>query len=61
MNKDFNIIFEKIDQQARVEALAQQGVVVLSGENIVELDELDELRRIAAEIADPEPLYFTTA
>jgi hypothetical protein len=61
MNKDFTIIFEKLDEQAQVEAPEQQGsVVMLSGESLVELDELAELRRVVAEITEPEPLYFTT-
>lgn len=62
MNKDFTIIFEKLEQQSQVEAPEQQGgVVMLSGESLLELDELAELRRVVAEIAEPEPLYFTTA
>jgi hypothetical protein len=34
---------------------------MLSIESLIELDELAELRRVAAEIAEPEPLYFTGA
>ena len=61
MNKDFTIIFEKIDEQARVGAPEQEGgAVMLSGEGLVELDELAELRRVVAEITEPEPLSFTT-
>jgi hypothetical protein len=59
--KDFTIIFEKMDEQARAEAQEQRGGVgMLSGESLVELDELAELRRIVAEITEPEPLSFTT-
>lgn len=62
MNKDFTIIFEKLEEQARVGAPEQQGsIVMLSGESLVELDELAELRRVVVEITEPEPLYFTTA
>jgi hypothetical protein len=61
MNKDFTIIFEKMDEQARDDVRPREGgPVMLSGESLVELDELSELRRVAAEIADPEPLSFTT-
>jgi hypothetical protein len=61
MNKDFTIIFEKMDEQAQGEALEQQGgAIVLSGESLVELDELAELRRVVAEITEPDPLSFTT-
>jgi len=61
MNKDFTIIFEKLDEQTRVEAPEQQGgIVMLSGEGLIELDELAELRRVVAEITEPEPLSFTT-
>ncbi|MGI8741094.1 MAG: hypothetical protein ACR2NN_00710 [Bryobacteraceae bacterium] len=62
MNKDFNIIFEKMDEQTRVAAPDQQsGVVTFSGDGFIELDELAELRRIVVEITEPEPLSFTTA
>jgi hypothetical protein len=62
MNKDFTIIFEKLEEQARVEAPGQHGgIVMLSGESLNELDELAELRRIVAEITEPEPLCFTTS
>jgi hypothetical protein len=61
MNRDFTIIFEKIEELARIEALEQPtGAVVLSGEGVVELDELAELRRVVVEITEPEPLSFTT-
>jgi len=61
MTKDFTIIFEKMDQLAQVEAPEQQGgAVKLSAEYLVELDELAELRRVVAEITEPEPLSFTT-
>jgi len=62
MNKDFTIIFEKMDEQAQAEVPElPAGAVMLSGENLVELDELAELRRIILEITEPEPLSFTTA
>jgi hypothetical protein len=61
MNKDLTIIFEKMDEQARAEAAEQQGGSgMLSGESLVELDELAELRRVVVEITEPEPLSFTT-
>lgn len=61
MNKDFTIVFTKMDEQAQAEAAEQQSsVVMLSGEGLVELDELAELRRVVAEITEPEPLSFTT-
>jgi hypothetical protein len=62
MNKDFTIIFKKMDEQANVIASEQEiGTVMLSGEGLVELDQLAELRRIVAEITEPEPLSFTTS
>jgi hypothetical protein len=61
MNKDFTIIFEKIDEQARGDAPEQEdGAFMLSGEGLIELDELAELRRVVAEITEPDPLSFTT-
>ncbi|MBI3684591.1 MAG: hypothetical protein HY235_29825 [Acidobacteria bacterium] len=61
MDKDFTIIFEKMDEEARAEASAsERGAVMLSAESLVELDELAELRRVVTEITEPEPLSFTT-
>jgi hypothetical protein len=61
MIKDFTIIFAKMDELARVDVPGQDdGAVMLSGEGLVELDELAELRRLVAEITEPEPLSFTT-
>jgi hypothetical protein len=57
MNKDFTIIFEKMDEQVRVDATEQESGVAILGE----LDELAELRRVVAEITEPEPLSFTTS
>jgi hypothetical protein len=48
-------------QTGRTDTEQQGGVVMLSGESLIELDELAELRREVAEITEPEPLYFTTA
>lgn len=61
MNKDFTIIFEKIEEQARLEEPGQQtGASMVSQETFIELDELAELRQIVTEITEPEPLSFTT-
>jgi hypothetical protein len=60
MNKDFTIVFTKMDEKAQAEAAEEQSAVVLSGDGFVELDELAELRRLVAEIAEPDPLSFTT-
>jgi hypothetical protein len=62
MNKDFTIIFEKRDEHARIETSAQPvNIAIMAGETLGELDELAELRRVVAEITDPEPFCFTTA
>ena len=62
MFKDFTIIFDKIDQQAQVDEPGRPfgDAAMLSRETLGELDELTELRRIVAEIIEPEPLSFTT-
>jgi hypothetical protein len=59
MNKDFTIIFEKIDARL-VELQEGRGDAVILSEDLVELDELAELRRAVSEITEPEPLSFTT-
>jgi hypothetical protein len=60
MNKDFTIIFEKMDEQVS-DSLEQHGdLTELSEDSRLELDELAELRRMVIEITEPEPLSFTT-
>ena len=61
--RDFSIIFEQLNMAAQpvVESTeGQGGAVLLPDGDIVDLDELAELRRAAAEIAEPEPMSFTT-
>lgn len=62
MDRDFTIIFKKMDEGARTDAsTSEREAGMLSGESLVELDELAELRRLVTEIIDPEPLSFTTS
>lgn len=62
-NKDFTIIFEKLNASVQQDDGSPEGqaAVMLSEGYLVELDELAELRRVVSEITEPEPLYFTTA
>lgn len=54
---DFEIVFEKMTELLDQDVAAEnEGQAIPS----IELDELDELRRFAAELQDPEPLFFTT-
>jgi len=58
----FTIIFKKMDEGARTDvSTSEREASMLSGESLVELDELAELRRLVTEIIDPEPLSFTTS
>jgi len=62
MDRDFTIIFKKMDEGARTDvSTSEREASMLSGESLVELDELAELRRLVTEIIDPEPLSFTTS
>lgn len=62
MDRNFTIIFEKMDEEARADASTpEREAVMLSGESLVELDEFAELRRLVTEITDPEPMSFTTS
>jgi hypothetical protein len=62
MDRDFTIIFKKMDEGARTDvSTSEREGGMLSGESLVELDELAELRRLVTEIIDPEPLSFTTS
>lgn len=60
MNKDFTIIFDKMDEARRETSMPTTEAVMLSRESVTELDELAELRRVVTEITEPEPLSFTT-
>lgn len=54
MAEDFTIVFEQL-------ALETAGEEVIdAGSSKEELDEIDELRRFAAEMNQPEPTSFTT-
>jgi hypothetical protein len=61
MSGDFTIVFEQLEHHAPANATYEQAdSVFVSLEDIAELDEVAELRRVAIEIAEPEPLSFTT-
>jgi hypothetical protein len=54
MDKDFSIVFEKLQEaSANDEAFAVQT-------NSTELDEITELRKMVLEITEPEPMSYTT-
>lgn len=53
----FDIVFEKLKLTLQE---ADAPVVVDLTTTPTELDEIDELRRISAEIQEPDPLSFTT-
>lgn len=53
---EFDIVFEKL-QLALAQDDQEQSVEISLVPN--ELDEIDELRRYAAEIREPEPFFYT--
>lgn len=53
----FDVVFEKLELLLQ-EADGQLVVEVVPSRT--ELDEIDELRRLSAEIQEPDPLSFTT-
>lgn len=53
---EFDIVFEKLEATLQ-EANAPLAIEMPSR---TELDEIDELRRLSAEIHEPDPLSFTT-
>jgi hypothetical protein len=61
MNRDFTIIFEKMQEDAGWGEVPEprSGAVMLTGENFAEMDELAELRRVITEITEPAPSSFT--
>jgi hypothetical protein len=55
----FDIVFEKL--RLMLESDDTSLVVAAAAvSSATELDEIDELRRLCAEIQEPEPLSFTT-
>jgi len=52
----FKIVFEKLEEAVHQDGLGDL-VISVSPE---ELDEIEELRRFAAELSQPEPASFTT-
>jgi len=55
---EFDIVFEKLTEMATTEANTQLGA---SGVSPEELDEIEELRRFAADLKQPELPTFTTS
>lgn len=53
----FDIVFEKLKQAVEEERLS---AVAAAAPNAQEIDEIDELRRFAADIIDPEPVSYTS-
>ena len=55
----FQIVFEKLAEAVGMESGDDSAVVVVA-RAAVEFNEIDELRRLALEIAEPEPMTYTT-
>ena len=55
---DFDIVFEKLHEQMLQDGSTLRVVETMPSPN--ELDEIDELRRLSAEIQEPDPSSFTT-
>jgi hypothetical protein len=53
---NYDIVFEKLSELSEEKA----GPVAQQEATAQELDEIDELRRFAADIQEPEPCSFTT-
>jgi len=57
---EFDIVFEKLNEILQ-EAEGKQSLVVEHvSTSARELDEIEELRRLSAEIQEPDPPSFTT-
>jgi hypothetical protein len=52
---NYDIVFEKLKELSEGDPS-----VVLKEATVQELDEIEELRRFAADIQEPEPCSFTT-
>lgn len=63
MDSDYTVVFERL-AEFEVDGSDLQEISVSMIEPIIdmaELDEIDELRRLSAELNAPEPVLFTTA
>lgn len=54
----FDIVFEKL--KLALEDADEASLIVEAVTSTAELDEIDELRRLSAEIQEPDPVSFTT-
>jgi len=63
MSKNFTIVFEKLHELQETIAAGEAGqgadALVISSDNLREMDEISELRRLVAEITEPEPMSYT--
>ncbi len=61
-NNEFGIVFKKLDEHLHENQ--KPGTVDLPSCSVEisfqEYDEIEEIRKLAAEISDPTPRYFTT-
>ena len=57
-NDDFTIVFEQIEDEPN----EQDPIISIeqSEADFAEIDEIDELRRIVLDLAEPEPSSYTT-
>lgn len=53
----FRILFEKLAEAVDGESMGSP--VIVSQETTLEYEEIDELRRLALEFAEPEPVTYT--
>lgn len=55
---EFDIVFEKL--KLALNEADDASLVIEAVTSTTELDEIDELRRLSAEIQEPDPTSFTT-
>ena len=62
MSKDFTVVFEKLRELGTAASAGEAGLgadtLVISSDNLRELDEISELLRLVAEITEPEPMSY---
>lgn len=63
MSKNFTVVFEKLHELETAAPAGKAGLgadtLVISSDNLRELDEISERRRLVAEITEPEPMSYT--
>lgn len=55
----FTIVFEELARATASESTSQGGITIHPAQDVDEMREIAELRRIVASVTDPEPIFYS--